>query len=64
VVRIEAGQLREKTQFNDPHLLLAIAYVRLGGLGDAGAEAAKMKRLYAAITLQEWRGGMLLKILN
>ena len=37
---------------------------RLGRLGDAGAEAAKMKKLYAAITLQEWRGGMLLKILN
>jgi hypothetical protein len=44
---------------------LAIAYVRLGRLGDAGAEAAKIKKLYSAITLQEWQqGDILLKILN
>ena len=58
---IEAVQLREKTQFNVPHLRLAIAYVRLGRLGDAGAEVAKIKKLYSAITLQEWQQGIFFK---
>ena len=45
------------TDFNDAHLLLAIAYVRLGRLGDARAEVVKMMKINPAITVQAWRLG-------
>ena len=46
--------LLTQTQFNDTHLLLAIAYVRLGRLADARAEVGKMK-VNPAITVQAWQ---------
>jgi len=46
-----------QTEFNDAHLLLAIAYVRLGRLADAHAEVAKMMKVNPAITVQAWRLG-------
>ena len=46
-----------QTEFNDAHLLLAIAYVRLGRLADARAEVGKMMKINPAITLQAWRLG-------
>jgi tetratricopeptide (TPR) repeat protein len=46
-----------QTEFNDAHLLLAIAYVRLGRLADASAEVGKMLKINPAITLQAWRLG-------
>ena len=41
-----------QTEFNDAHLLLAIAYVRLGRLDDARAEVGKMMKINPAITLK------------
>jgi tetratricopeptide (TPR) repeat protein len=46
-----------QTEFKDAHLLLAIAYVRLGRLADARAEVDKMMKINPAITLQTWRLG-------
>ena len=46
-----------QTEFNDAHLLLAIAYVRLGRSADALAEVGKMMKINPAITLQAWRLG-------
>ena len=46
-----------QTQFNDAHLLLAIAYVRLGRMADARGEVGKMMKINPAITLQTWRLG-------
>ena len=51
----EAVDALTQTQFNDAHLLLAIAYVRLGRLADARAEVGKMMKINPAITLQAWR---------
>ena len=45
------------TDFNDAHLLLAIAYIRLRRLDDASAEVGKMMKINPAITLQTWRLG-------
>ena len=53
----EAVDALTQTQFNDAHLLLAIAYVRLGRLADARAEVVKMMKINPAITLQAWRLG-------
>ena len=46
-----------QTEFNDAHLLLAIAYLRLGRLADAHAEVGKMIKINPAITVQAWRLG-------
>jgi hypothetical protein len=46
-----------QTEFNDAHLLLAIAYVRLGRSADALVEVGKMMKINPAITLQAWRLG-------
>jgi adenylate cyclase len=46
-----------QTEFNDAHLLLAIAYARLDLLSDAGAEVVKMMKINPAITLKRWRLG-------
>jgi adenylate cyclase len=53
----EAQQALTQTEFNDAHLLLAIAYVRLGHSVDARAEVGKMMKINPAITLQSWRWG-------
>ncbi len=53
----EAAQALTQTEFNDAHLLLAIAYVRLGRMADARAEVVKMMKINPAITLQAWRLG-------
>ena len=45
------------TDFNDAHLLLAIAYVRLRRSDDARAEVGKMMKINPAVTLQTWRLG-------
>jgi hypothetical protein len=46
-----------QTEFNDPHLLLAIAYVRLGRVDDARAEVEKAMKINPTITVQLWRLG-------
>jgi tetratricopeptide (TPR) repeat protein len=51
----EAADALSQTEFNDAHLLLAIAYVRLGRSDDAHAEVGKMMKINPAITLQAWR---------
>ena len=51
----EAVDALTQTEFNDAHLILAIAYVRLGRLDDARAEVGKMMKINPAITLQAWR---------
>jgi adenylate cyclase len=51
----EAVDALAQTEWNDAHLLLAIAYMRLGRSADAGAEVKKMMKVYPAITLQAWR---------
>src|SRR5215475_3891865 len=53
----EAAQALTQTEFNDAHLLLAIAYVRLGRLANARAEVVKMLKINPAITVQTWRLG-------
>jgi TolB-like protein len=53
----EAADALGQTDFNDAHLLLAIAYMRLGRLADAEAEVGKMMRIKPAITLNAWRLG-------
>jgi len=53
----EAAQALTQTEFNDAHLLLAIAYVGLGRLADARAEVGKMLKINPAITVQTWRLG-------
>ena len=53
----EAVEALTQTEFNDAHLLLAIAYVRLGRLADARAEVGKIMKINPAITLQTWRLG-------
>ena len=53
----EAVDVLTHTEFNDAHLLFAIAYVRLGRLADARAEVVKMLKINPAITVQTWRLG-------
>ena len=53
----EAVDALRQTEFNDAHLLLAIAYVRLGRPADAFAEVQKMMKINPAITAQAWRLG-------
>ena len=51
----EAVDALTQTEYGDSHLLLAIAYVRLGRLAEARAEVGKMMKINPAITLQAWR---------
>jgi tetratricopeptide (TPR) repeat protein len=51
----EAVQILRQTEYDDAHLLLAIAYLRLGCLPHARAEVEKMMKLHPAITVQAWR---------
>ena len=53
----EAVDALRQTEFNDAHLLLAIAYERLGRSADAFAEVQKMMKINQAITVQDWRRG-------
>ena len=53
----EAVDALTQTEFKDAHLLLAIAYVRLGRLADARAEVGKMLKINPTITLHAWRLG-------
>jgi adenylate cyclase len=53
----EAVDALTQTEYGDAHLLLAIAYVRLGRLAEARAEVGKMMKVNPAITLQAWRLG-------
>ena len=53
----EAAHALAQTDFNDAHLLLAIAYIRLGRLADAHAEVGKMMKLDPGITVNKWRLG-------
>ena len=51
----EAANALRQTEYNDAHLLLAIAYVRLDRSADARAEVGKMTKITPAITLKTWR---------
>jgi TolB-like protein/tetratricopeptide (TPR) repeat protein len=51
----KAAQALTRTEFNDAHLLLAIAYQCLGRLAEARAEVGKMLKLNPTISLQTWR---------
>ena len=53
----EAVDSLTHTEFNDAHLLLAIAYARLGRPVDARVEIGKMMKVNTAITLRAWRLG-------
>jgi adenylate cyclase len=53
----EAVDALTQTEFNDTHLLLAIAYLRLGWLDDARAEVKKAMKINPTITVQIWRLG-------
>lgn len=53
----ESAKALTQTEWNDAHLLMAIAYVRLGRLADARAEVGKMMKIWPAITVQAWRLG-------
>ena len=53
----EAADALIQTEFNDAHLLLAIAYVRLDRLDDARREVEKMLKINPAITVQGWKLG-------
>ena len=53
----DAADALSQTEFNDSHLLLAIAHMRLGHSADARAEVAKMMKINPAITLKAWRLG-------
>jgi hypothetical protein len=53
----EAADFLAQTEFNDAHLLLAIAYSRLGRLADAQAAVGKMLKINPTITAQAWRQG-------
>ena len=56
----EAVDALTQTEFNDAHLLLAIAYVRLGRLADARAEVGKMMKINPAITAASVAAGIFL----
>ena len=51
----DAVNALKQTEYGDSHLLLAIAYVRLGRLAEARAEVGKMMKINPEITLQAWR---------
>ena len=51
----DAVNALKQTEYGDSHLLLAIAYVRLGRLAEARAEVGKMMKINPGITLQAWR---------
>jgi adenylate cyclase len=51
----EAAAALKQTEFNDAHLLLAVAYSRLGRVADARAEVGKMTSINPTLTLQTWR---------
>ena len=53
----QAVEALERMTFNDAHLLLAIAYERLGRSSDAKSEVKKMLKVNPAITVQAWRQG-------
>jgi adenylate cyclase len=53
----EAVKALMQTEWNDAHLLLAIAYVRLDRSPDARAEVKKMMKINPTITVQAWRLG-------
>ena len=53
----EAVNALSQTEFNDSHLLLAIAHERLGHSVDALQEVGKMMRINPTITLKAWRLG-------
>jgi len=53
----EAAKALKQTKFNDAHLLLAVAYARLGRLAEARTEVGKMLKINPTITLQTWRFG-------
>ena len=53
----EAVDALTQTEYGDAHLLLAIAYVRLGRLAEARAEVGKMMKINPAINLKAWRLG-------
>jgi adenylate cyclase len=53
----EAANALTQTDFNDAHLLLAIAYARLGRMADARAEVQKAMQVNPTITLEAWRLG-------
>jgi TolB-like protein len=53
----EAVDALTKTEFNDAHLLRAIAYVRLDRAADARAEVGKMMKVNPGITRKAWRLG-------
>ena len=53
----EAADVLKQTEFNDAHLLLAIAYSRLGRLADARAEVGKMASINPTLTLETWHLG-------
>ena len=56
----EAVDALRQTEFNDVHLLLAIAYLRLGRLADAHAEVTKMMKVNPAITAANVAAGIFL----
>jgi adenylate cyclase len=53
----DAVDTLRQTEFNDAHLLLAVAYSRLGRMADAHAEVRKMTSINPTLTLQRWRLG-------
>ena len=53
----EAVQALTQTEFNDTHLVLAIAYARLACAAEARAEVGRMMKINPAITVQRWRLG-------
>jgi tetratricopeptide (TPR) repeat protein len=53
----EALDALRQTEFNDAHLLLAIAHASLGCSADARREVGKMTKVNPMITLQAWRLG-------
>jgi tetratricopeptide (TPR) repeat protein len=53
----EAVDALTQTEFNDTHLLLAIAYMRLGRPDKARPEVEKMMKINPTMTVQIWRLG-------
>jgi predicted Zn-dependent protease len=53
----EAADFLTQTEFNDAHLLLAIAYSRLGRSAESHTAVGKMMKINPAITAQAWRLG-------
>jgi adenylate cyclase len=51
----EAVAALKQTDFNDAHLLLAIAYRRVGLLAEARAEVDKIKKTNSSLTVERWR---------